>query len=108
MRYTLKDQAAYQAAHRGRWRPTPYGMVVISHGAETAYGVVVTKKLGNAVLRNTMKRKARAALVPLMAALPPGTVILLRPTPALAAASSEDLRAALQQVLLTSLAAGRS
>ena len=60
---TLSRRADFLAANKGRRRVTP-GFILITHtrdgDAEPRVGFTVTKKIGNAVVRNRMKRRFRA------------------------------------------------
>ncbi|HTI30652.1 MAG TPA: ribonuclease P protein component [Sphingomonas sp.] len=60
---TLSRRADFLAANKGRRRVTP-GFILIMHeregDAEPRVGFTVTKKIGNAVVRNRMKRRFRA------------------------------------------------
>ncbi|CAM3037981.1 Ribonuclease P protein component [Sphingomonas antarctica] len=60
---TLSRRADFLAANKGRRRVTP-GFILLTHiregDAEPRVGFTVTKKIGNAVVRNRMKRRFRA------------------------------------------------
>jgi ribonuclease P protein component len=65
----IKNRADFLAANRGLRVARP-GFVLLAHpngGLGKRYGVTVTKKIGNAVVRNRMKRRFRELL---RAALP--------------------------------------
>ena len=65
----MRKRADFLAANRGMRVARP-GFVLLAHfngGRGTRYGVTVTKKIGNAVVRNRMKRRFRELL---RAALP--------------------------------------
>ncbi|MXP15533.1 ribonuclease P protein component [Altererythrobacter confluentis] len=60
----LTRRADFLAANRGL-RVARRGFVLLAHpndGKGTRYGITVTKKIGNAVVRNRMKRRFRALL----------------------------------------------
>ncbi len=66
---TIRKRADFLAANRGLRVARP-GFVLLAHpngGLGTRFGVTVTKKIGNAVVRNRMKRRFRHLL---RAALP--------------------------------------
>lgn len=66
-------------------------------------GFVVSKAVGNAVVRNRVKRRLRHAVRPLLERLPDGAVLVVRAQPAAAAASypmlSADLTRGVDRVL---------
>ena len=58
----IRKRADFLAANRGLRVARP-GFVLLAHpngGRGKRYGVTVTKKIGNAVVRNRMKRRFRA------------------------------------------------
>lgn len=60
----MRKRADFLAANRGIRVAQP-GFVLLAHpndGRGARYGVTVTKKIGNAVVRNRMKRRFRALL----------------------------------------------
>ncbi|MBB3034752.1 ribonuclease P protein component [Alteriqipengyuania lutimaris] len=60
----LTKRADFLAANRGLRVPTP-GFVLLARpndGHGVRYGITVTKKIGNAVVRNRMKRRFRELL----------------------------------------------
>ncbi|WGX96829.1 ribonuclease P protein component [Nocardioides sp. L-11A] len=54
-------------------------------------GFVVSKAVGNAVVRNRVKRRLRHAVRPMLTDLPPGAVLVVRAQAAAAAASYAEL-----------------
>lgn len=62
-------------------------------------GVVVSKAVGNAVVRNRVKRRLRAQVAPLLPTVTDGTDLVLRANPACAAASSQQIGTALRSAL---------
>lgn len=67
--FTIRKRSDFLAANRGVRVSRP-GFVLLAHpngGRGKRFGVTVTKKIGNAVIRNRMKRRFRALL---RAALP--------------------------------------
>jgi ribonuclease P protein component len=67
-------------------------------------GFVVSKAVGNAVVRNKVRRRLRHLVRPLLAELPDGALLVVRALPASASASFEKLGAD----LAAALAAARS
>ena len=60
----MRKRADFLAANRGIRVARP-GFVLLAHpngGQGTRYGITVTKKIGNAVVRNRMKRRFRELL----------------------------------------------
>lgn len=60
----MRKRADFLAANRGV-RVARAGFVLLAHpngGAGCRYGITVTKRIGNAVVRNRMKRRFRALL----------------------------------------------
>lgn len=66
-------------------------------------GLVVSRAVGNAVVRNRVKRRLRHQLRPLLRRLPPGTRLVVRALPPAATTSSKDLAAQLDRCLGKSL-----
>jgi ribonuclease P protein component len=59
-------------------------------------GLVVGKSVGNAVVRNRVKRRLRHQVSSLLPLLPPGTSVVLRALPPAAIATSAELAAELR------------
>jgi ribonuclease P protein component len=70
-------------------------------------GFVVSKAVGNAVVRNRVRRRLRHLVRPLLSSLPPGSSVVVRALPAAASASSETLGADLEAALTAARAARR-
>ena len=62
-------------------------------------GFVVSKAVGNAVVRNKVRRRLRHLVRPLLAELPPSASLVVRALPSAAAASFADLGADLESAL---------
>lgn len=71
-------------------------------GASARFGFVVSKAVGNAVVRNRVKRRLRhlsAAHLPRLTALPAEVVVVVRALPAAAGAAYAELGADLDRCL---------
>lgn len=66
-------------------------------------GFVVSKSVGNAVVRNRVKRRLRHAAGSRISLLPDGTLLVVRATPQAASASYEELVSDLDRCLDRSL-----
>ena len=62
-------------------------------------GLIVSKAVGNAVVRNRVKRRLRHQVAPLLDALPLGTTVALRAQPPAAEATSAELAEELRVLL---------
>jgi ribonuclease P protein component len=75
---------------------SPEGQV----GASPArVGLVVSRAVGSAVIRNQVKRRLRSAMRSRVAHLPSGALVVLRANPAAAGASYAEISADLDQAL---------
>jgi len=70
-------------------------------------GFVVSKSVGNAVIRNKVRRRLRHLVRPRLADLPDGTVVVIRALPAAASASFEALGSDLDGALTAARAPRR-
>lgn len=68
-------------------------------GCSARVGLVVSRAVGSAVVRNRVKRRLRAAMRPRVAHLPPGALVVLRANPAAAGATYAELSADLDEAL---------
>jgi ribonuclease P protein component len=55
--------------------------VMAPGGAPTRFGFIVSKKVGNAVTRNTVRRRLKAVSAGLLPTIPPGASIVIRVLP---------------------------
>ncbi|WP_454194368.1 ribonuclease P protein component [Nocardia sp. Marseille-Q1738] len=55
------------------------------------FGLIVSKAVGNAVIRHRVARRLRHMCAQVLAEVPPGTDVVIRVLPGAATASSEDL-----------------
>ncbi len=80
------------------------GTLLVAHTLRTEaepvrFGFVVGRAVGNAVVRNQVKRRLRAIARGLLPTMGDGTAVVVRALPAAASGSSADLKAELQQAL---------
>lgn len=68
-------------------------------GAPARVGLVVSRAVGPAVVRNRVKRRLRAQMRPRVAELPPGALVVLRANPAAGSASAAELANDLDEAL---------
>lgn len=66
-------------------------------------GLVVSKAVGNSVVRHRVARRLRHQVAPLLAEVAPGTDLVIRASPAAAGASSTELAQSLQRCLRDAL-----
>ncbi|MEV6599021.1 ribonuclease P protein component [Actinoplanes sp. NPDC051346] len=93
----LRRSAEFAAAVRGG-RRAGRGTVVVhllvdepAQASEARAGFVVSKAVGNAVVRNKVRRRLRHLVRPRLSTLPAGTSLVVRALPGAAAASFESL-----------------
>lgn len=70
-------------------------------------GFVVSRAVGNSVVRHRVVRRLRAIIAPRLASLAPSTDLVVRANPAAAQASSAELAEALDRALDRACGAGR-
>lgn len=66
---------------------------------ESRAGFVVGRKVGNAVIRNRVRRRLREQMRTRLDRVPPGGLVIVRALPSAASASSMDLGRALDSAL---------
>ena len=101
----LRRSADFAAAIRGG-RRAGRGTVVVhllleepAQASTARAGFVVSKAVGNAVVRNKVRRRLRHLVRPLLGDLPAGSMMVVRALPASAEASFEALDADLASAL---------
>lgn len=103
-------RAASRRGHRAGARTVvthlllPQGQQVVGMSgppspAATQVGFVVSKAVGNAVVRNRVQRRLRHAVRERLAVLPPGSLLVVRAQPAAALASYAELAGDLERCL---------
>ena len=109
----LRRSSDFTAAFRSGRRSGRGTLVVHLHLDEPAQaptaraGFVVSKAVGNAVVRNRVRRRLRHLVRPLLATLPPGSSVVVRALPSAASASFETLGTDLDGALTAARAARR-
>ncbi|RZT59667.1 ribonuclease P protein component [Microcella alkaliphila] len=84
-----------ETMRRGRKTATPTAVVYARSGEETAparFGIIVSKAVGGAVVRNRIKRRVRAICANVAPSIPAGTAVVIRMLPAAAEVTWDTLR----------------
>ena len=101
----------YQSVvRRGVRAVGPHTVTCLRMGAADApvrFGFIVAKNVGNAVVRNRVRRRLKAASFALLPGVPPGTDIVFRALPSIVVAEWSDLAAELSRGITTALAKGQ-
>ena len=106
-RHRLRESADFTAAVRGPGATRAGGRLIVVHANRTdaraelppRVGFVVSKAVGNAVVRNLTKRRLRASIATRLHGIPAGVDVVVRANPAAAQASYADLDGALERQL---------
>ncbi|MCE1179068.1 MAG: ribonuclease P protein component [Micrococcales bacterium] len=105
--HRLRERADFAAAIRGPGGARSGSRLVVVHASQTdtraglppRVGLVVSKAVGNAVVRNRTKRRLRAAMAGRLRGIPMGTDLVIRANPAAAQATFAELEAVLDQLI---------
>lgn len=105
--HRLRDGATFRQAIRSGRRAGRRTLVVhlwtdpaaAEGGSAARVGLVVSKAVGNSVVRNQVKRRLRHLAREYVSTLPGSAVLVVRALPAAAGASSVELRADLARCL---------
>lgn len=95
--------ADYRAVVRGGSRcaaaHTVTYVVTSRHKRAPRFGFIVSKQVGTAVARNTVRRRLKAVCAESLPQVGPGVDVVIRALPAAASASFDDLRAEVTRCL---------
>ncbi len=106
-RHRLRESADFTSAVRGPGSSRAGGRLIVVHANRTdaraelppRVGFVVSKAVGNAVVRNRTKRRLRAILASRVTGIPLGFDLVVRANPAASGAAFVDLEAAVATAL---------
>lgn len=98
-RHRLRERADFTTAVRGPGASRAGGRLIVVHANRTdaraelppRVGFVVSKAVGNAVVRNRTKRRLRASVATRLDGIPAGYDLVVRANPAAAEASWDEL-----------------
>lgn len=68
-------------------------MLATGEAREPRFGFIISKQVGTAVVRNTVRRRLKAVCAAALAGVPQGTDVVIRALPASATASFSELDA---------------
>jgi ribonuclease P protein component len=100
--HRLRDSDAFRRTARFGRRAGSAALVVHLLEGESGpvrVGFVVSKAVGNAVIRNRVRRRLRHLVAPQLTALPPGSELVIRALPASASMDSAELGVELTRCL---------
>jgi ribonuclease P protein component len=106
-RHRLRERADFTTAVRGPGASRAGGRLIVVHANRTdaraelppRVGFVVSKAVGNAVVRNRTKRRLRAGVATRLDGIPAGLDLVVRANPAAAQATRAELDTALGRQL---------
>jgi len=68
-------------------------ILVTGEARESRFGFIISKQVGTAVIRNTVRRRLKAVCADALTDVPEGTDVVIRALPASASASFAELKA---------------
>ncbi|MFS0853465.1 ribonuclease P protein component [Microbacterium sp. 179-I 3D4 NHS] len=74
-------------------------MMTTGESRPARFGFIISKQVGGAVVRNTVRRRLKAVCAAALPRVPEGTDVVIRALPASAVASYDDLRADVERCL---------
>lgn len=74
-------------------------MLVTGESRSARFGFIISKQVGTAVVRNTVRRRLKAVCAEALPRVPQGTDVVIRALPASASASFADLEADVNRCL---------
>ncbi|EWT06258.1 ribonuclease P [Intrasporangium chromatireducens Q5-1] len=106
-RHRLRESGDFTSAVRGPGASRAGGRLLVVHANRTdaradlppRVGFVVSKAVGNAVVRNRTKRRLRASVGTRLSGIPSGLDVVVRANPAAAQATYAELDSALERQL---------
>ena len=106
-RHRLRERTDFTTAVRGPGASRAGGRLIVVHANRTdaraelppRVGFVVSKAVGNAVVRNRTKRRLRASVATRLSGIPSGLDVVVRANPAAATASWDELDLAVARQL---------
>ena len=106
-RHRLRERADFTTAVRGPGASRAGGRLIVVHANRTdaraelppRVGFVVSKAVGNAVVRNRTKRRLRASVAGRLNGIPSGFDLVVRANPAAATATWDELDCAVARQL---------
>ena len=105
----LTRGAEYKAVvRRGRRCAAPHTVTYVVTSADqrpARFGFIVSKQVGSAVVRNTVRRRLKAVCFGALGGVTPGSDVVIRALPSSANADFADLRAEVERCLARRAAA---
>ena len=99
MRRRADFSATVRGGSRASRRLLTGHLLIRGSGDPAKAGFIVSKAVGNAVVRNKVRRRLRSAVAGYLRSLPPGSLLVIRAHPQAATARQADLAADLGLVV---------